>query len=89
MVEQGANRVGYKNAEVDKLIVQARQTLDAAQRATLNRRIHKLIYEDQPCAFLCTPIDLFAWNKRYHIEFYDYYPPNDLRRVTIDRGPDK
>ncbi len=89
LIDRGGNVTGYRNPAVDELILQARQTLDSAERASLNRRIHQLIYEDQPCTFLHTPIDLWAWNKRYNIRFYNYYPSSDLRRVTINREPAK
>ncbi|HEY3241954.1 MAG TPA: ABC transporter substrate-binding protein [Phycisphaerae bacterium] len=89
MAEKGGNRVGYRNAAVDKLIMQARQTIDAGQRAGINRQIHKLIYDDQPCTFLYTPVDPWAWTKHFNIEFYNYYPSSDLRRVTLNREAGK
>ena len=48
----GSNYVGYKNAEVDKLIDQARQELDKPKRVKMLRKIYDLIADDAPYAFM-------------------------------------
>ena len=48
----GSNFVSYSNPEVDKLIDQARGTMDAKARLPLMRKIHELIAADQPYSFL-------------------------------------
>jgi ABC-type transport system substrate-binding protein len=48
----GLNLVRYKNPEVDALIEQAVRSIPEAERIKLYRRIHELIYADQPYTFL-------------------------------------
>jgi peptide/nickel transport system substrate-binding protein/microcin C transport system substrate-binding protein len=52
IANQGSNFVSYKNPEVDKLIDEQRATLDRAKRIELDRKIEKLIVDDQPYTFL-------------------------------------
>ncbi|MBI3087735.1 MAG: peptide-binding protein [Candidatus Omnitrophica bacterium] len=49
------NFVGYNNEDVDRLILEGRRTFDQAERAAIYKRIHALIYEDQPYTFLYVP----------------------------------
>ncbi len=51
-VPDSSNSVGYKNPQVDRLIETLRVTFDQAKQRELYHRIHELIYEDQPYAFL-------------------------------------
>ena len=48
----GLNLVRYKNPEVDKLIEQGTHTIPEPERVKLFRRVHELIYADQPYTFL-------------------------------------
>lgn len=48
----GSNYVGYSNAEVDKLIDQARETLDNKARIKMLHKVYKIIADDVPYAFL-------------------------------------
>jgi len=71
-VGQGFNVIDYsypetdKNPEVDKLLVQGRTEFDRAKRQKIYRKLHKLIYEDQPYLFLVSSKDLYAM---HHGEF--------------------
>ncbi|MBK26641.1 MAG: peptide ABC transporter substrate-binding protein [Halobacteriovorax sp.] len=47
----GSNFIGYKNAEVDKLIDEARTLIDFKKRQKVLRRVFKLIADDVPYAF--------------------------------------
>ncbi len=49
------NFVSYHNDEVDRLIEEGRRSFDQDQRKAIYRRIHELIYEDQPYTFLYVP----------------------------------
>ncbi len=49
------NFVGYKNAEVDRLIVEGRGTFDMAKRRDRYYRIQELLARDQPYTFLYVP----------------------------------
>jgi peptide/nickel transport system substrate-binding protein len=59
------NFLGYKNAEVDELLIEGRRTFDRSKRAEIYHRIHKIIYEDQPCLFLYSADVLPIVNSRF------------------------
>ncbi len=46
------NFIGYSNPEVDRLLLEARGVFGQDERAFRYRRMHELIYEDQPYLFL-------------------------------------
>lgn len=64
----GANRVGFGDAESDALIEEIRVTLDPAQRAQLYRRFQEIVYEEQPYIFLFTPQERIVISKRFAAE---------------------
>ena len=69
--DQGSNFVGFKNTEADQIMTQARQTFDKRERAQLYQRLHEILYEEQPYAFLYTGPALVARNRRFtHVEVY-------------------
>ena len=51
-VKGGLNFVRYRNPEVDRLIEKAVKSIPDAERVKLYRRIHEIIYEDQPYTFM-------------------------------------
>ncbi len=59
------NFTGYKNAEVDNLLVEARRSFDEAKRKEYYQRINELLYEDQPYMFLYVPDSLSVLHKRF------------------------
>jgi peptide/nickel transport system substrate-binding protein len=59
------NFVGYANAEVDRLLIQARRTFDQQQRQKFYHRIHEIIYEEQPYMFLFTAESLSILHRRF------------------------
>jgi peptide/nickel transport system substrate-binding protein len=46
------NFIGYKNEEVDRLLVEARRIFDQEKRRAYYYRIHSIIYDEQPYMFL-------------------------------------
>ena len=52
---QELNFISYKNAEVDALIVKARETFDQAVRKRCYDRIQEILAEEQPYLFLYVP----------------------------------
>jgi peptide/nickel transport system substrate-binding protein len=48
----GFNSGYYSNAEVDRLLVEARQSTDRDARADLYRQIQRIVREDAPWAFV-------------------------------------
>lgn len=62
----GDNFVNYKNSELDKLIDQARGTVDEAKRMPLWQQAERIMYEDQPYTFLMRRKSLVFVDKRIH-----------------------
>jgi len=61
---KGFNHNGYKNKEVDKLLVKGRQVIDQAARKKVYARIYDLIAQDQPYLFLWSPKDVAGVSRR-------------------------
>ncbi len=84
------NFVSYKNEEVDRLIDEARFTLDQAVRKKAYDRIQEIFYEDVPYVFLYVPDALPAISSRFigpevgpggvGMNFNDWYVPLDKQR---------
>ncbi|MDD5439879.1 MAG: peptide-binding protein [Candidatus Omnitrophica bacterium] len=87
------NFLGYKNAEVDALLEAGRRTFDQEERKKIYYRIHRLIYEDQPCLFLFAPDALVAVDRRFEgvspapvgimYNLIDWYVPRDKQRYHL------
>ena len=52
IVGRGSNFIGYRNAEADRLIEQARLTLDTGKRNAIFHQFHRLLHEEQPYTFM-------------------------------------
>jgi peptide/nickel transport system substrate-binding protein len=84
------NFIGYKNAEADKLLEEGRRTFDQAKRSAIYRRIHELIYGDQPYLFLYSSEILPIVHKRFRnvevspigigYNFIKWYVPQNEQR---------
>ncbi|NTU41987.1 MAG: peptide-binding protein [Nitrospirales bacterium] len=59
------NFISYKNAEVDRLLVEGRQTFDMKKRKAIYNRIHEILADEQPYAFLFVPDALPVLHKRF------------------------
>jgi peptide/nickel transport system substrate-binding protein len=62
---RGSNYVGFRNAEADALIEQARQTLDPDKRNALYHRFHRILHEEQPYTFIYTRPEQRFLDKRF------------------------
>lgn len=62
----GDNFITYKNPELDKLIDQARATVDEAKRMPLWQQAERIMYDDQPYTFLMRRQSLVFVDKRIH-----------------------
>ncbi|MGZ4978730.1 MAG: ABC transporter substrate-binding protein [Methylobacter sp.] len=60
----GDNRISYKNPDLDKLIEEARRTVDESKRMPLWRQAERILYEDQPYTFLMRRKNLLFVDKR-------------------------
>jgi peptide/nickel transport system substrate-binding protein len=59
------NFTGYSNAEVDRLLVEARGTFDLQKRKTCYFRIQDILADEQPYTFLYVPAALPAISARF------------------------
>ncbi len=64
--EAGSNYPGFKNAEVDKLLEDARLEFDEARRNAFYHRMHEVLHDEQPYTFLFSRPGLIALDKRFH-----------------------
>ena len=60
----GLNHTGFNNAEADKLLTEARSTLDQDKRKALYDRFQEILHEEQPYCFLYVPQSLTIVNNR-------------------------
>lgn len=59
------NFIGFKDAQVDRLLEQGRTTYDHAERIRIYRAFHRRIAELQPLAFLFTGDKLLALSRKF------------------------
>ncbi len=88
----GLNFVGYEDGEVDRLLVDGRQTYDDARRKQCYDRIQVILAEQQPYVFLYVPYGLPAVSSRikgivpapagitYNLE--KWYVPKGIQKYT-------
>jgi len=84
------NFITYSNPEVDRLLIAGRRTFDREERKNIYRKIHKILYEDQPYMFLYIPDSLVAVNRRFRgiepspigitYNFIDWWVPKGKQR---------
>lgn len=81
------NFVGYNNPEVDRLLIEGRQTFDLEKRKEIYHKLHAMLSDDAPYVFLYVPDALPILHKRFHgvkkeplgilYNFKDWYVPRD------------
>lgn len=86
------NFVGYQNAEVDRLLIEARRSFDQEKRKACYRQIHKIIYDDQPYMFLYVADSLSILHSRFQgikpapigigYNFIDWWAPKSEQRYS-------
>ncbi|MBD3669981.1 MAG: ABC transporter substrate-binding protein [Gammaproteobacteria bacterium] len=64
--DNGDNFVNYSNPELDKIIEQARSTVDEEKRMPLWRKAEAILYEDQPYTFMMRRKSLLFADRRLH-----------------------
>ncbi len=66
ILDNGDNRISYRNPKLDKLIEEARRTVDENKRMPLWQQAEHILYEDQPYTFLMRRKNLLFVDKRIH-----------------------
>lgn len=64
----GSNRMGFGNADSDRLIEEIRSTLDPELRNQLMRQLQEMIYDAQPGIFLFAPKERIVIHKKFDAE---------------------
>ncbi|PIQ82388.1 MAG: peptide-binding protein [Candidatus Omnitrophica bacterium CG11_big_fil_rev_8_21_14_0_20_64_10] len=59
------NFIGYANPEADRLIEAGRREMNREKRAEIYRRLHRLLYNDQPVCFLYVADGLPVLSRRF------------------------
>ncbi|WP_240928175.1 peptide-binding protein [Thalassoroseus pseudoceratinae] len=62
-IDNGRNYGSYVNEEVDKLFEQGKREFDREKRADIYRKIHELLWKDQPYTWLFYRNAFYAFNK--------------------------
>jgi peptide/nickel transport system substrate-binding protein len=76
---RGDNFVGFGNAETDRLIEEARVTIDDAQRHQIFSQLQRMMYDMQPYLFLYAQPELGAYDKKYRgVKLYVTRPGYDF-----------
>lgn len=63
---KGDNFIAYQNPALDKLIDEARRTVDESKRMPLWQQAERILYQDQPYTFLMRRKSLLFVDKRIH-----------------------
>ena len=83
--------MSYSNPELDKLIDEARVTMDEKTRMKLWRKCHAILYEDQPYTYMFNSQSLRFIDKRIANiqkvtqglnDRIEWFVPTDLQRWT-------
>jgi ABC-type transport system substrate-binding protein len=79
-IQDSSNSIAYQNPEVDKLIEELRVTMDASKQTELYRKIHRILYDEQPYTFLFSEKATVAYDARIqNLNFYPIRPCIDTR----------
>jgi peptide/nickel transport system substrate-binding protein len=75
---ESSNMVGFKNAEADQIIEQARLTFDTKERVRLFHRFHQIVHEEQPYTFLFADKGVAIWQPTLRNVTFQANRPHDL-----------
>lgn len=89
------NFISYKNPQVDILLTLGRKTFDQEERLKIYHKVHALIADDQPYAFLYVRDSLVAVDKRFQgikiepigigYNFTKWYVPKTSQKYTMQQ----
>ncbi len=83
-----SNAIGYRNRDVDRLVIELRGTFDRHKQIELYHRIHQLLYEDQPYTFLFSEKQTCGYSGRLrNVKFYGPSPCVDFREWSAKTEP--
>ncbi len=86
-VPESSNAIGYRSAELDRLIDQHRVTFEAAKQKELYHKMHRILYDDQPYAFLFVDKQTGGYVSRIqNVNYYKIRPCKDHREWFAPPG---
>jgi peptide/nickel transport system substrate-binding protein len=90
IADKGSNSIGYRSAQVDKIIEEIRSNFDEARYTALMSQFQKIIYDDQPYTFLYSGQALPAIHKRFRqVKLYPYRPGYNLHEWGVGKSLQK
>ncbi|HUU10056.1 MAG TPA: peptide-binding protein [Phycisphaerae bacterium] len=92
---RGHNFISFRNARSDRLIEEARATMDEAKRNALYHEFHRLLHDEQPYTFLWSRDALALVSPRLRgvkvhrlgMDPREWWIPGDLRAAEGQGGP--
>ena len=63
-IPSGSNRIGFKNAEADRLIEAVREAQTEDARYELQHQLHRVIHDEQPYTFVVEEAMIIAFGRR-------------------------
>jgi peptide/nickel transport system substrate-binding protein len=80
----GSNFCGFGNAASDAVIDSIRVTLDASKRIPMEKRLQRMVYDDQPYVFLFSSLRKVVVHKRFdNGDFYFERPGMYLSNLRL------
>ena len=87
-IEGGSNYVGFNVPEADKIIEEARRTIDDEKRNKLFHQFHRILHDEQPYTFIYTRPEEAFLDKRFEnvnvhmlgLVPYEWYVPKEKQR---------
>ena len=79
-----AQRSGYSNPEVDKLIDQERTLFEPAKRLPVLKQAQQVIWDDQPFVYLFQQTNF--WGQRKNVSGFTVLPTKDLVPQRLQKG---
>lgn len=64
--QSGANYAAYANAEVDKVLADARRTVDRDKRKAIYDKLQVTLADEEPYTPLYAPFGRYAWSRKLH-----------------------
>lgn len=85
---RGSNRIGFKNAQADAIIEEARRTMDEERRNKLYHRFHQILHDEQPYTFFRARPSIRFLDRRFEnviihklgLDPTEWYVPREKQR---------
>ena len=81
--EEGSNYISYANPEVDRLLEEGRREFNEAKRQTMYKKVHRILYDEQPYLFMFARPDLVARHLRFK-NVKEYPVGLDMREWIVE-----